>query len=374
MTVELADRSTRSRWASRRRSWWRPRCGCWSSAARVFLGRAVVADALGRGHDVTVFNRGTHPTPPARRSCAATGRRATWRALATGEWDSVDRHVRLRAAPRRRLGDAARAAHRPLLLRLVRVGLRAGPGAATRRRPSRRSTIRPSRTSASGHYGALKALCETAADDATGGRSLAVRPGLIVGPARSDRPVHVLAAPVRPRRRRAGVRPAGAPDAVRRRARPRGVDGERLRGAHHRPGERHRLRGRWAQLVDACLAEAPAGTRPVWVPEERLVAHDVGEWMELPLWIAPSSPEAASLASVDYSRATATGLTHAAARRHRPRHAGRGRAGRRRRSRAGSRARSAGRATSAGAPLGGRQGEPALDLRVARARRRPRRP
>ena len=54
-------------------------------------------------------------------------------------------------------------------------------------------------------------------------------------------------------------------------------------------------------LVDACLAEAPPGTRPVWVPEDRLVAHEVGEWMELPLWIAPGSPEAASLSSIDYA-------------------------------------------------------------------------
>ncbi|MDX6378593.1 MAG: hypothetical protein QOE98_2896, partial [Gaiellaceae bacterium] len=38
--------------------------------------------------------------------------------------------------------------------------------------------------------------------------------------------------------------------------------------------------------------------------------HEVGEWMELPLWIAPSSgEEAAMLAATDYRRASATGLT-----------------------------------------------------------------
>jgi 2'-hydroxyisoflavone reductase len=62
-------------------------------------------------------------------------------------------------------------------------------------------------------------------------------------------------------------------------------------------------------LVDACLAEAPAGTRPVWVPEQTLVAREVGEWMELPLWIAPTSPEVAALTAVDHGLATATGLT-----------------------------------------------------------------
>ena len=45
------------------------------------------------------------------------------------------------------------------------------------------------------------------------------------------------------------------------------------------------------------------------MPEDVLVEHEVGEWMELPLWIAPSSPEATMLAAIDHRRATATGLT-----------------------------------------------------------------
>ena len=39
------------------------------------------------------------------------------------------------------------------------------------------------------------------------------------------------------------------------------------------------------------------------------MAHEVGEWMELPLWIAPGSDEAAALNDVRTERAVATGLT-----------------------------------------------------------------
>ena len=147
----------------------------------VFLGRAVVADALGRGHEVTVFNRG-HP-PDARRRHAAARRPGGERPgrARDGRVGQRHRHVRLRAAPRRRLRDPARAADRPLLLRLVRVGVRAGP-APDETAPVATLYDPTVEDIGGGNYGALKALCETAADAATDGRSLAVRPGLIVGP------------------------------------------------------------------------------------------------------------------------------------------------------------------------------------------------
>ena len=56
----------------------------------VFLGRAVVADALARGHAVTVFNRGTNAGRLSGleqlRGDRASGDLA---ALARGEWDAV---------------------------------------------------------------------------------------------------------------------------------------------------------------------------------------------------------------------------------------------------------------------------------------------
>jgi 2'-hydroxyisoflavone reductase len=44
-----------------------------------------------------------------------------------------------------------------------------------------------------------------------------------------------------------------------------------------------------------------------WVSDELLNEHEVGEWMELPLWI--SDPGAAAMHEVDVARAVAAGLT-----------------------------------------------------------------
>ena len=96
--------------------------------------------------------------------------------------------------------------------------------------------------------------------------------------------------------------------------------------------------GTWTMgaVVDACLAAAPPGTRPVWVPEDLLVAHEVGEWMELPLWIAPGTDEAAALNDVRTERAARHRPRRAAAGGHGAGHAGARDPGRRRRPRAGA--------------------------------------
>ena len=180
-------RGTRCRWASPARSWSRP------SRARavrllilggtVFLGRAVVADARTRGHDVTIFHRGTHPAPPGVTDLRGDRSNGDLAAIATWTPGRGRRHVRPRAADRRGLGGAARAADRPLLLRpVVSSSTRRNPGRSTSRRRSRRSRSTTVEDIGEGRYGALKALSETAAADATGGRALGVRPGLIVGP------------------------------------------------------------------------------------------------------------------------------------------------------------------------------------------------
>ena len=114
----------------------------------VFLGRAVVADALGRGHDVTVFNRGTHPTPAGRHAAARRPGHRRSRALETGEWDSV---IDTSGYVPRIVGASA-------ALLAPRIGhycfvssvsvYAPGPAPCDETSAVRRSTIRPSRTSA----------------------------------------------------------------------------------------------------------------------------------------------------------------------------------------------------------------------------------
>jgi 2'-hydroxyisoflavone reductase len=59
-------------------------------------------------------------------------------------------------------------------------------------------------------------------------------------------------------------------------------------------------------LVETCRRVAGVDSEVVWVDSAFLVEHEVGEWMELPLWL--SSPEYAGLLSIDPAAAFAAGL------------------------------------------------------------------
>jgi hypothetical protein len=65
--------------------------------------------------------------------------------------------------------------------------------------------------------------------------------------------------------------------------------------------------GTWGELLDACVRTTGSAARLVWVPSEWLIANNVGEWMELPLWV--SSPESLGIHRVDNTRAISAGLT-----------------------------------------------------------------
>jgi 2'-hydroxyisoflavone reductase len=148
------------------------------------------------------------------------------------------------------------------------------------------------------NYGPLKALCERAVEDVFGDRALIVRPGLIVGP--ND--------------------PTGRFTYWAQRL---GRGGELLAPG---PPERHTqfvdVRDLASWIVDAVerdlsgtfnatnegipWGELLAGAAVTWVSDEFLRDHEVGEWMELPLWL--SDPNWAGMHEVDVSRAVASGL------------------------------------------------------------------
>jgi 2'-hydroxyisoflavone reductase len=61
-----------------------------------------------------------------------------------------------------------------------------------------------------------------------------------------------------------------------------------------------------AQLFETCREVAGADAELVWVDGDFLTEHEVGEWMELPLWL--HDPAYAGMLSVDPSPAFAAGL------------------------------------------------------------------
>ena len=62
----------------------------------------------------------------------------------------------------------------------------------------------------------------------------------------------------------------------------------------------------FAELMGTCRAVSTTHAQVTWVTDEFLLEHGVGEWMELPLWIA--DPSLAAADRVDVGRAVAADL------------------------------------------------------------------
>ena len=67
--------------------------------------------------------------------------------------------------------------------------------------------------------------------------------------------------------------------------------------------------GRPGEVTFGALLEACGAEQVTWVDEAFLVEHEVGEWMELPLWIPAGDGEWRDFQLVDVSRALDAGLT-----------------------------------------------------------------
>ena len=62
----------------------------------------------------------------------------------------------------------------------------------------------------------------------------------------------------------------------------------------------------WGEVIEACGAETGSNAEVTWVDDGFLLEQGVGEWMELPLWIA--DPDWIGTHLADVSRALAEGL------------------------------------------------------------------
>jgi 2'-hydroxyisoflavone reductase len=156
------------------------------------------------------------------------------------------------------------------------------------------------------NYGALKALCEDEVQNGFSDRALVVRPGLIVGPHdptgrftywphRVARGGEVLA-PGPPDRRAQFVDVRDLAEWM------LGLCEQRTCGTFNATNEGVP----WSELLESCRRVAGSDVAITWVTDELLVEHGVGEWMELPLWLA--DPAKAAADDVNVQRALAAGL------------------------------------------------------------------
>ena len=265
-----------------------------------FLGRAVADEALARGHELTLFNRGeTNPELFAEAERLQGDRHGDLAVLAGRTWDAVIDPSGYTPAAVRASAQALRDSGRYVFISSVSVyaDFSTGP---TEESPVAELGDLPvdELTSDYSNYGPLKALAEEEARSVFGERALVIRPGLIVGPndptgrvtywaRRLERGGEILA-PAPPERTSqfVDVRDLAAwtVDAVE----------NGLSGTFNATNEGVS----WRELLD--------GADVTWVSDEFLQEHEVGPWMQLPLWLP--EPDMAGLHATDVSRAVAAGL------------------------------------------------------------------
>ena len=274
-----------------------------------FLGRAITDAALERGHELTFFNRGTTNPELYPQVERLVGDRASDLSALTGRtWDAVadtcgylPRDVR---ASVEALADAVE-----LYCFVSSVSVYADFSQPI----DEESDVAqlgdgPDDEITEATYGPLKALCEAAVREAFDDRAAIVRPGLIVGP--HDPTGRFTYWPHRIARGGEVLAPA-PPDAPTQFVDVRDL-GEWIVSLCERgiggvfnatqPGVS------WDELLQTCRSVAGADPTITWVSRDFLVEQEVGQWMELPLWIDGQDAEAAYFDRVDVDRAVGSGL------------------------------------------------------------------
>ncbi len=277
----------------------------------VFLGRHVVEVALARHHEVTLFNRGQdNPDlyPEAEKLIGDRNQDLT--ALEGRSFDAViDTSGQLPHQVQSSSSLLSSTATHYTFVSSISVY-------SDFSRPVDESAPvimleDPSSTDDSPEtYGGRKALCEQIAANAMPGRTLVVRPGLIVGPYDpTDRFTywpHRLAEGgevLAPEPRGAAVQFIDARDLA---AWMLDMAERRQTGTFNATGPASRLD--MSTLLDDCRQGESADSTLTWVSEQFLSEQEVSPWSDLPLWISSSDASFAHFLAADCRKAIAAGL------------------------------------------------------------------
>jgi 2'-hydroxyisoflavone reductase len=264
-----------------------------------FLGRAIVEAARARGHGVTLFNRGvTNPNLFAEVEKLRGDRDGGLDILRARAWDAVIDTCGYLPRVVRQSVDLIES---PYYLFVSTRSVYADLADSTDEHAPLHGDVDSEDVST--YYGELKAMCERVVRERPGA---IVRPGLIVGP--HDPSGRFTYWPHRVARGGAVLAPGTPNEPV------TWIDVRDLAEWIVRLCERQTngvfnavAIGTWGELLNGCVRATGSTGRLVWVPSEWLVSHDVGEWMELPLWV--SSPESLGIHRVENRRGVAAGLT-----------------------------------------------------------------
>jgi 2'-hydroxyisoflavone reductase len=275
-----------------------------------FIGPHIVDAARARGHTVTLFNRGkTHPGLFPDVEKLHGDRDGHLEALAGRKWDAVVDTSGF--VPR--LVKASAELLAPNVGHYVfisTISVYAGEDIVGADETAAVATIAdPTNEEVKKNYGALKALCERAAETAMPGRVANIRPGLIVGP--GDATGRFTHWPTRMADGGDVLAPGDGTTPV------QYIDGRDLAAWVVRAIEQHTVgvynalgpasRQTMRDALEACNRAAGGRANLVWVDAAFLAARGITEWENLPMW-ADAKGENAGFGTRSNRRAVAAGL------------------------------------------------------------------
>ncbi len=271
-----------------------------------FLGRSIVEAALERRHEITLFNRGLsnpHLFPDVEQLHG--DRDGDLAVLQNRQWDvAIDTSGFVPRIVRASAEALAHTVDRYIFISSISVYADFGKESIDEKSMVATLPDESVETVTNETYGALKALCEQAAEQAMPGRVLIIRPGLIVGPHdASDRftywPHRVvqggeMLAPGEPEQQTQFVDVRDLASWIVRMAE------QRKTGVYNATGPDYPLS--FGKFLKECKIATGSNVQFIWVSSAFLVDRDV----DLPLWV----PDAyAGMRSVNCSKAIADGLT-----------------------------------------------------------------
>jgi nucleoside-diphosphate-sugar epimerase len=275
-----------------------------------FLGPAIVEVARARGHALTLFNRGkTRPDLFPDVEKLRGDRDGKLDALRGRKWDAVvdtSGYVpRIVSMSAELLAPGIERYVFISSISVYREDLKPGSDETA----PVATMADPKNEDVRENYGALKALCEQAAEKAMPGRVVTVRPGLIVGP--GDPTDRFTYWPVRLDQGGDVLAPGDGTD-------PAQVIDVRDLGAwlvelveRGETGVYNAVGPASPTTMRSMLSEVARGAGAkanlVWVPWPFLKKQGVAPWTDLPMWIPVGEPES-GIASVSIARAVRKGL------------------------------------------------------------------
>jgi 2'-hydroxyisoflavone reductase len=278
-----------------------------------FLGPHLVDTARIRGHQVTTFTRGQHESALPQEVEQLRGNRdGELDALHGRMWDAViDTSGYIPRVVRAAADLLAGAVGHYTFISTISVyqslpqpGMDESTPVATLADPAVEAVTNET-------YGPLKAQCEHVVAAAHPGRTLIVRPGLIVGPLdptdrftywphRIARGGEVLA-PGKPEQ------PVQFIDARDLAAWVVVMTERQATGTYQATGPAESLE--MGTLLNVCRQVSGSDAQITWVDEDFVLKAGITPWVEMPLWIPQSEPDAQGHNAVSIARALAAGLT-----------------------------------------------------------------